>query len=185
MVELIDWTVQELSGSTYHPLLVIGNFVVEFLNIHPFTDGNGRLSRILTNFLMLKHGFLYMPYVSHEKLIEDNKPDYYLALRQAQRTLRTNNPHIYVWLNFILDILLTQSRQAIDMLSVHDLTAMLSPTQAKVWEYLREVESASPGKIAREIKVPRPTINQATTKLINLKLIGRIGQGSATRYHKL
>jgi Fic family protein len=61
--------------------------LVEFLQIHPFQDGNGRLSRILTNLLLLKAGYRYMAYVSHEKLIEDNKPDYYLALRSSQRTL--------------------------------------------------------------------------------------------------
>ena len=83
MQELVDWTKTVLKENKYHPLLIISNFIVEFLNIHPFTDGNGRLSRILTNLLLLKLGYLYMPYVSHEKLIEDNKPEYYLALRHS------------------------------------------------------------------------------------------------------
>ncbi len=185
MLELVEWTTTELQGNKHHPILVISNFVVEFLNIHPFTDGNGRLSRILTNLLMLKQGFLYMPYVSHEKLVEDNKSDYYLALRQSQRTLRSKSPDLSSWLNFFLDIALTQSRQAIELLSVDDVFAMLSPTQQKVWEYLGTVESASPLEMSQKMNIPRPTINQVTTKLEELKLIRRVGQGSTTRYQKL
>src|SRR5258708_3287638 len=62
--ELVDWTKNALKENTYHPLLIIANFLVEFLNIHPFQDGNGRLSRILTNFPLLKKGYAYTPYIS-------------------------------------------------------------------------------------------------------------------------
>ncbi|MCX5726750.1 MAG: Fic family protein [Candidatus Saganbacteria bacterium] len=82
MLELVEWTQNAIKEKKYHPLLIAGNFIVEFLNIHPFEDGNGRLSRVLTNLLLLKEGYLYMPYVSHEKLVEDNKPEYYMALRK-------------------------------------------------------------------------------------------------------
>src|SRR3989339_1840814 len=78
MQKLTEWTIDALENKKYHPLLTIGNFLVEFLNIHPFLDGNGRISRVLTNLLLLKNGYEYMPYVSHEKLVEDNKPEYYL-----------------------------------------------------------------------------------------------------------
>ncbi|MBI2086307.1 Fic family protein, partial [Candidatus Daviesbacteria bacterium] len=71
MQELVEWTKNALEQKKSHPLIIIGNFLVEFLNIHPFVDGNGRLSRILTNLLLLQAGYLYMPYVSHESLIED------------------------------------------------------------------------------------------------------------------
>jgi len=87
MQELLDWTKEVLALKTIHPLLIIGNFLVEFLAIHPFQDGNGRLSRILTNLLLLKSSYAYAPYVSHEKLIEDNKADYYIALRRSQKNL--------------------------------------------------------------------------------------------------
>ncbi len=77
MQELVEWTREALEAEHLHPLLVIGNFVVELLKIHPFQDGNGRLSRVITNLLLLKSGYLFIPYVSHEKLIEDNKNAYY------------------------------------------------------------------------------------------------------------
>ena len=97
MQELLMWTNEALREKIFHPLLVIASFVMEFLAIHPFQDGNGRTSRILTNFLMLKCGYDYMPYVSHEKLIEDNKDKYYLALNKSQKT---KNYDITSWLGF-------------------------------------------------------------------------------------
>lgn len=84
MNELVAWTRVSLDERKYHPLLIIASFVVEFLKIHPFLDGNGRLSRILTNLPMLQAGYEYVPYVSHEKLVEDSKIGYYIALRKSQ-----------------------------------------------------------------------------------------------------
>ncbi len=98
--ELTEWTHQALAGAIFHPLLIIGNFIVEFLAIHPFTDGNGRLSRILTNLLLLQAGYGYVPYVSHEKLIEDKKTAYYLALRTSQKTFGTESENLTPWLDF-------------------------------------------------------------------------------------
>src|SRR3990167_1015580 len=125
MQELVKWTIEAFKNKKYHPLLVIGNFVVEFLKIHPFRDGNGRLSRILTNLLMLQAGYLYIPYVSHEKLIEEKKQEYYVALRKTQLPLRHANApsgqafksgkqDIVPWLNFFLNIIFDQSKQAVD-----------------------------------------------------------------------
>lgn len=184
MSELIDWTKNALAKNTYHPLLIIANFVVDFLNIHPFEDGNGRLSRILTNLLLLKQGYAYIPYVSHEKLIEDNKPDYYLALRHSQKTLRTKKPDLTSWLHFFLNILLTQSQMAIQLLTQTNTEAILSPQQLLVWNYLINVSQTTPREISLKTGVPRPTINQVLNKLLDLKMIDRIGQGATTRYQK-
>ena len=185
MLELIDWTKTALQEYTYHPLLIIANFLVEFLNIHPFEDGNGRLSRIISNLLLLKQSYAYMPYVSHEKLIEDNKPDYYLALRKSQKTLRTKKPDISPWLNFFLDILLKQSQMAVQLLTVTNIETVLSPQQLLVWQYLEKVPETTPKEISNVTGVPRPTINQVINKLMALKMIERIGQGATTRYRKV
>lgn len=185
MQELVEWTRQALSENKHHPLLIIGNFIVEFLNIHPFTDGNGRLSRILTNLLLLKQGYLYMPYVSHEKLIEDNKPEYYLSLRKSQKTFKTKNEDIIVWLEFFLKIVLKQSQIAVDLLSKESIEKILSPNQLKVWEYLQTVEESTPGKISQSTKVTRVTVSQVLNKLMELKKVERIGFGATTRYRKL
>ena len=182
MLELVEWTKEILDKKTVHPLFVVGNFIVEFLNIHPFQDGNGRLSRILTNLLLLKEGYLYMPYVSHEKLIEENKPNYYIALRKSQKTFRSNKEDISKWLDFFLDIVLQQSKSAIDLLSKENIETILSEKQLSVWQFIQTVEECTPMEISKKLKIPRPTINQIMNKLLDLKKVERIGMGRAVRY---
>jgi len=168
MIELVEWTKQSLKEKKYHPLLIIGNFIVEFLNIHPFQDGNGRVSRILTNLILLQQGYLYIPYVSHEKLVEDNKPEYYLALRKSQKTFKTGKEDINPWLDFFLTILLKQSQMAIGLLTAENIETLLSPKQLAVWEYLQTVDEATPQEIAEKADVARPTVNQVLNKLLVL-----------------
>ncbi|MDZ7587495.1 MAG: Fic family protein [Patescibacteria group bacterium] len=184
MQELIEWTKTTLEKKFYHPLLIIGACIVQFLQIHPFQDGNGRLSRILTNLLMLQAGYDYMPYVSHEKLIEDNKPDYYLALRQSQKTLKTSQPTIVPWLEFFLEIIYQQVKAAAGLLVGENIARLLSPGQLKVWEYLQTREEAAPKELAEKLTIPRPTVNQILNRLLALKKIERLGQGRSTRYKK-
>src|SRR3989344_5098773 len=186
MQEAVEWTQNVLKERKYHPLLIVGGFLVEFLNIHPFEDGNGRLSRILTNLLLLKEGYFYMPYVSHEKLVEDNKPDYYVALRKSQRTFKDEGSgSIIPWLDFFLSIILEQSKRAVDLLSKENIEKLLSPKQLLVWQYLQTVNEATPGDIADNVKIARPTVNQALNNLLKLKKVERIGLGRTTRYKKL
>jgi len=182
MSDLVQDTKKMLSSHEHHPLIIIGSFVIIFLMIHPFQDGNGRLSRILTNLLLLKSGYTYVPYISHEKIIEDNKPDYYLALRSSQKTLKTKRPSLVDWLDFFLDVVLTQSRMAINLLSDANIEKLLSPTQLKVWEYLLDVSESTPRELADKLDIPRPTINQVVNKLMKLNRIERLGQGRAVRY---
>ena len=109
MADLVDWLGQE--GGRLHPLVVIGIFVVVFLAIHPFQDGNGRLSRVLTTLLLLRAGYAYVPYSSLESVIEQSKEGYYLALRRTQGTLRTESPDWTPWLTFFLKALQRQMRR--------------------------------------------------------------------------
>ena len=108
MGEIVEWMNAELAVKKLHPLLAIVVFVVVFLEIHPFQDGNGRLSRILTTLLLLRSGYEYVPYSSLESIVEKNKDGYYLALRQCQRTIRTEHPDWQPWVNYFLKILLQQ-----------------------------------------------------------------------------
>lgn len=184
MLELVEWTQQVIIERKIHPLLIIGNFIVEFLAIHPFEDGNGRLSRVLTNLLFLQQGYAYMPYVSHEKIIEDNKAEYYLALRQSQRTFKSSGADVTPWMRFFLNVLLTQSKQAADLLAHAQTEQLLSPQQELVWKNIPKTGTATPGEIALVAGVPRPTVNQALQKLLRLKMIERIGSGRSTRYKR-
>lgn len=184
MQELVEAAQNSFKENRYPPLLIIGNFLVEFLEIHPFQDGNGRISRILTNLLLLQAGYQYMPYVSQEKLIEDNKADYYMALRKSQKTLKTK-PNIIPWLDFFLSLVYKQSQMAVELLSKENIEKLLSPKQIAVWEYLQTVSEAAPKDISLNAKVTLPTVAQALGKLIRLKRVERIGLGRSTRYRKI
>ena len=102
MEELVTWTQEAFENKSLHPLLVITIFIVVFLEIHPFQDGNGRLSRVLTTLLLLRSGYVYVPYSSLESIVEKNKESYYLALRQTQGTIRTDDPNWQPWTLFFL-----------------------------------------------------------------------------------
>ncbi|MEK7211890.1 MAG: Fic family protein, partial [Patescibacteria group bacterium] len=185
MRDLVEWTQKAFGENKRHPLLVIGNFLVEFLKIHPFTDGNGRLSRVLTNLLLLKAGYAYIPYVSHEKLVEENKPDYYIALRRSQKSMGVKNENIIDWLDFFLSIVLKQSQIAVELLSKENIEKILSEKQLMVWRYIEKIKETSTGNIAENTKISRPTVKQALEVLLKLKKIERIGLGRTTRYRKL
>ena len=185
MQELIAWTNTTLESSESHPLIAIAAFVVEFLKIHPFLDGNGRLSRVLTNLLLLRAGYEYIPYVSFEKLIEDTKAEYYIALRKSQTTFGTKAESIGTWADYFLGVSLAQVKQAVALLSGQEIEKLLSPNQLKVWAYLDTVVEATPGQIAEATGVARPTVSQALARLTEMRQIERVGIGSTTRYRKL
>ena len=111
MMELVTWFNDERAAGRLHPLLLIGVWVVVFLEIHPFRDGNGRLSRVLTTLLLLQAGYAYVPYSSLESVIEQSKEAYYLALRRTQGTIRTEAPTGEPWLLFFLRALAEQVRR--------------------------------------------------------------------------
>jgi Fic family protein len=126
-----------------------------------------------------------VPYVSHEKLIEDNKAEYYVALRQSQKTFGTETEDISGWLEFFLNISLAQAKEAITLLSKENIEKLLSPKQLLVWQYLLTVGEAAPGEISKVTKIARPTVSQAMDTLLRLKKVERIGQGRTTRYKKI
>lgn len=185
MQELVSFTCTALEEQKIHPLLIIGNFIVEFLRVHPFQDGNGRLSRVLTNLLLLKKDYAYVSYVSHEKLIEDNKESYYIALRRSQKSFGTEKEDIAPWLDFFLTMLLKQSEMALELMESEQIEKLLSRKQLAVWEYIQGVSEATPSEISEKTGVARPTVNQALTRLLKGERIEKIGAGRGTRYRKL
>ncbi|MEI6379079.1 MAG: Fic family protein [Candidatus Falkowbacteria bacterium] len=185
MQELMDWIVPALREKKNHPLLLIGGFLIEFLKIHPFQDGNGRLSRTLTNLLLLKSGYAFVPYVSQEKIVEDTKMDYYLALRKSQKSFGTAKENVGPWLEYFLRIVELQAEQAVALLSTENIEILLSAKQLAVWNCIASAEYASTGEIVKKTKVARPTVNQALEKLLSMNKIEKIGLGRATRYRAI
>lgn len=182
MLELVEWTNHQFKAKEFHPLLLVANFVFEFLSIHPFQDGNGRCSRILTNLLFLKTGYEYSPYVSHEKLIEDNKNEYYLALNKSQKTWGKRNENISPWFLFFLSMVLQQTRMAIRLIEGGAIEHLLSEKQLFVWNYLLSNSMVTPKEIREALKMPAATVLQSLNKLLQLKKIERLGEGRGTRY---
>jgi hypothetical protein len=128
---------------------------------------------------------MYTPYVSHEKIIEDNKAQYYISLRKSQVTFGTDNESVTAWLEFFFNVLLTQAKQAVALLEGEDVEKLLSPQQLKVWTHLNKVHEATPGVIAEATGVARGTVSQALDRLLARKKVELSGQGSTCRYRKL
>lgn len=185
MQELTQWTRDAPEKSRFHPLLVMANFIIEFLKIHPFEDGNGRLSRVLTNLLLLRSGYSFVQYVSHEQIVEHRKDEYYMALRKSQETFRTRSDSIAPWLNFFLSTIKEQATKALSYLEEEKVEDILSPKQYEVWKYLSRVDEASRGDIAKATGIVEVTVRQGLNRLIKLGKIKRIGQGRGSRYVKI
>src|SRR3989338_556482 len=147
MQELVDWTTDAFEKNRFHPLLLIANFVVEFLKIHPFEDGNGRISRVLTNLLLLRSGYQFVQYVSHEQIVERRKDEYYLALRKSQETFKTDHDTIAPWLNFFTSVVQEQATKAVAFVEEGAEDDHLSPKQAEVWKYISNIAEAGPSEI--------------------------------------
>ena len=105
MQELLNWTNKHFENLQYHPLLVAGLFIYEFLSIHPFHDGNGRLSRLLTTLLLIKMNYDFIQYISFEHIIENRKERYYAALMECQRKRNTEEERVDTWMLFFLNAL--------------------------------------------------------------------------------
>ena len=186
MDDVLFWLVEEMKEQKIHPLLIIANFVFEFLAIHPFRDGNGRLSRALTSLLLLKAGYTYVPYVSLDEIIEEQKIAYYLALRKTQSKHKTENEDVTPWLNFLLDALLEQIKRAKSIMEEDQPEKLLSEKQMEIYKlFLADTLSASEIDSQLKSMIPMPTIKQALSRLVDLKLIERIGLGRGTRYRKI
>lgn len=185
MSELVDWASYALEENRFHPLLVIANFIIEFLKIHPLEDGNGRLSRVLTNLLLLRSGYSFMQYVSHEQIVEKRKDEYYIALRKSQQTFKTDDETIAPWLNFFLSIVKEQATKSLELLQEEKIEDTLSPKQYEVWKYLSSVEEASPSDIVKATNIVMATVRQALERLVELGSVKRIGRGRGTRYRKV
>jgi len=185
MTELVEWTHEAFEKERFHPLLIIANFIVEFLKIHPFEDGNGRLSRVLTNLLLLRSGYPFVQYASHEQIVERRKDEYYLALRRSQETFNTESDTIVPWLNFFLGVVKEQATKSLELVNedTHDDT--LSPKQNEVWEYFSNVAEASPSEIAEATGILIPTVRKALERLVEVGKIKRVGRGRGTRYVKI
>jgi Fic family protein len=182
MANIVTWTQDNLLAAKIHPLLTISVFVVQFLAIHPFQDGNGRLSRVLTTLLLLKAGYLYVPYSSLESIIEESKEAYYLALRQTQGTL-PQVPNWEPWLLFFLRALQRQkNRLQVKMDNEKLMASTLPALSVSILELAREHGRVTTQGIEQATGESRSTIKARLKQLTDDRLLVRYGQGRSTWY---
>lgn len=183
MEELVNWTRDAFTDKQLHPLLITGIFIVRFLAIHPFQDGNGRLSRVLTTLLLLKSGYTYVPFSSLETVIEENKDSYYLALRRTQQSLKTDTPDWNSWLLFFLRSLKRQKdRLAVKLEREKIMQSSLPELSVKILELAKEHGRITTGEIERYTQANRSTIKARINDLLGMKKLIRHGKGRSTWY---
>jgi Fic family protein len=182
--ELVEWTRENLESGTHHALLIIAVFIVRFLAIHPFEDGNGRLSRILTTLLLLRAGYTYVPYSSLERIVEDNKEDYYIALRRAQSTLDGDESHLEDWVAFFIEILLRQKAALEIKLEREKLMSPLSPLSAMLLGIVEEHGRITVRSAVGITGANRNTIKAHLQRLVASGALAQRGRGKGTWYEK-
>jgi Fic family protein len=183
MTELVDWVNQEHETAHLHPLLIIALCVVVFLEIHPFQDGNGRLSRVLTTLLLLQRGYAYVPYSSLESVVEQSKEAYYLALRQTQGTIRTEAPDWQPWLVFFLRSLAEQVRRLEKKLEREKIVLAAMPAlQLQIVEFAREHGRVTIGEAIKLTEASRNTLKQHFRALVERGTLNQHGSGRGVWY---
>ncbi len=183
MAELTEWLAGKEKDKSLHPLLVIAVFVVVFLEIHPFQDGNGRLSRILTTLLLLRAGYAYVPYSSLENVIEQSKESYYLSLRRTQGTIRTEAPDWNSWLEFFLRALQSQKqRLERKMERERVMLAALPELSVLILELAREHGRVTVAETVRVSGASRNTIKDHFKVLVEQGHLALHGAGRGAWY---
>jgi Fic family protein len=183
MTELVSWVNAQRECKVLHPLLIAAIFVVVFLEIHPFQDANGRISRALTTLMLLQADYAYVPYSSMESVIELNKEAYYLALRQTQGTIRTETPNWQPWLVFFLRSLAEQVRRLEKKVEREKLVlARLPELSLQIVEMVRERGRTTMSEIVQVTDANRNTIKHHLRNLVERGHLSQQGSGRGVWY---
>jgi Fic family protein len=175
--QLLNWYNSE---TEVHTLIKVASFVYDFLSVHPFQDGNGRLSRLISTLLLLKNGYKWIQYVSFEHEIENRKNEYYQVLRscQAQRP----NEDVTVWIQFFLNCLSNIQSQLLMKLQKSGMETQLSPKEKSIYSIIQNRPNIQSGEIAEKLAIPAPTVKRMLSELLNKGLIERQGSGRNVSY---
>ena len=182
MTQLVEVTNAAFDDRGLHPLVVIARFIVDFLAIHPFQDGNGRLARALTTLVLLRTGYDYVPYASLERVIEDNKPQYYVALRESQLAMRENAGAFGPWLFFFLRALKAQQESLASKLQVEKAMLDLSGIQQKIADLIAARVRMTGPEVARELGLTDRTARYHLNVLRSRGIVAARGRKRGTYY---
>jgi Fic family protein len=185
MQTLIAWANERFKKNDTHPLITIAVFVYEFLSIHPYQDGNGRLSRLLTTLLMMQQDYRFIQYVSFENVIETRKDDYYRALMDGQKNRGKADERIDKWILFFMECMtiLIQRLEA-KYTTYSQLEKGLNERQQKIIQLLRKNKKAQIKDIDKAFSdYSRNTLKKDIAFLVNEGLIIKTGDGRSVTYH--
>ena len=178
MRALVDWYLSDIET---HTLVKTALFAYDFVSIHPFQDGNGRMSRLLTTLLLMKHGYSWIQYISFEHEIESRKAEYYRVLRRCQSERPGEN--VTPWLTFFFDALVTLQEKLLRKLAKHSSTStQLSIKEKMILTFIQSHPGCKSGDIAARLALPIPTVKRILSGLAAKQLIERHGVGPGTSY---
>lgn len=185
MLELVQWAKTKLDEGQLHPLLIIAIFIVVFLEIHPYQDGNGRLSRILTTLLLLRSGYTYVPYSSLESVIEQTKENYYVSLRKSQGTIRTDTPDWQPWIVYFLRALQQQKKQLEKKIERERIVVDTLPElSVQILELAKDQDKVTISQIVKLTQANRNTIKKHLQSLVSANHLIQSGVGKGTWYRR-
>ena len=183
MNELVAWLKDVRELGRLHPLLIVAIFIVTFLEIHPFQDGNGRLSRILTTLLLLQAGYIYVPYSSLESVIEHNKEAYYVALRKTQQSLKSDAPDWKPWVLFFMRAMQQQKRRLSAKVEKEKIALVtMSVLAIQILDYVRDHGRVTTRDMVRFAGASPNTLKTVFRTLVSKGLLVRNGGGRSTWY---
>jgi len=182
MQELIDWTNRNLDDGYLHPIITIGVFIVHFLSIHPFTDGNGRMSRALTTMLLLQNNYSYMPYSSMESVIESSKDLYYRALRATQKTIGTEKINYEPWLIFFITSLQKQKCHLESKIKKSITTLRYNKTEQDILALFNKKPHWSVLELSETLNRNNETIKKNVQNLAKKNVLEKHGSTKGTYY---
>jgi Fic family protein len=185
MYDLIAWTNERLLKKDLHPLLATATFVYEFLSIHPYQDGNGRLSRLLTTLLLLKQDYKFIQYISFENVIETKKKEYYSALMNGQKNRGKENERIDSWILFFLECLIILTQKLEEQHETYSkLKTLLNDRQQAILDYIQERKTIQIKEITNQLKnYSRNTLKKDLAYLVREGLLLKTGEGRGVQYH--
>ncbi len=185
MQQLLEWLDQRLEKRDMHPLVITAGFVYEFLSIHPYKDGNGRLSRLLTTLLLMKQDYQFIQYVSFENVIETSKEEYYRVLIAGQKVRYQDSERIDAWVLFFIHCLITLTEKLeIKYDTYNKLKTALNKRQLQVLEFVKGNEPAQISDIAKVLtNFSRNTLKKDLIYLVQEGLLLKTGNRKSTRYH--
>ncbi len=185
MQELIQWVNDRITINDIHPLMVAGVFVYEFLSIHPYQDGNGRLSRLLTTLILLKFGYEFVQYVSFEHIVETKKETYYRALMDGQKNRYKKDERIDLWMFFFLECLNTLVKRLEEKYNtLNKLSLGINERQQKIIAFIKKNKSAQLSDVESALEIySKNTLKKDLSKLLDEGLLIRTGAGRSVRYH--